>query len=159
MAVDIKTLRVGSHVEYKGKRGRILYVAPGGDFMNCGIHTTDDCGLPANYHISGFEQIHPIPITPELLTELGFEERRREYPYGEPDVWYIDSESAQIEKENNLVVPTIHVSSLGKAGYPDWWVIRVITGDKPMRSDSCTVRYLHEAESFLGLHNIELIEE
>lgn len=151
MAVDVKTLRIGSHISINGERVEVESLQ-GGDMVGC-ITSDNDWFATESW------RFEPIPITPSLLKELGFEERRREYKYGEPDVWYIDSESAQIEKENNLVVPTIHVSSLGKAGYADWWVIRVITSDKPMRSDNCTVRYLHEAESFLGLHNIELIEE
>lgn len=147
MAVDVKSLRIGSHILVNGKRERVRGL-------------DEDNGLivrfPAEYvNANGVE---PIPITPELLKELGFEERRMEYRYGKPDVWYIDSESAQIEKGNNLVVPTIHVSSLGKAGYSDWWEIKVVTGDKPMRAGNCTVRYLHEAESFLAFHNIELIK-
>ena len=148
MAVDVKTLRVGSHILVNGKRERIRGL-------------DEDNGLivrfPAEY--VNANEVEPIPITPDLLKELGFEEKRTEYLYGAPDVWYIDSESAQLEKKNNLVVPTITVFSLGKAGYPDWWVIKVITGEKPMRSDSCTVRHLHEAEAFLVLHNIELIKE
>lgn len=86
MAVDVKQLRIGSHVELKGKRGRILYVSPGGDFMNCGIHTTDDRGLSANYHVSGFEQIHPIPLTPALLKELGFKYTDK----GRIQSWWLD---------------------------------------------------------------------
>ena len=148
MAVDVKQLRVGSHILVNGKCERVRGL-------------DEDNGLiirfPAEYAMAN--EVEPIPITPALLKELGFEERRMEYRYGKPYVWYIDSESAQIEKENNLVIPTIHVSSLGKAGYADWWVIRVVITDKPMRVSDCTVRYLHEAEAFLGLHNIELIEE
>lgn len=148
MAVDVKSLRIGSHILANGMRERVRGL-------------DEDNGLiirfPAEY--VNANEVEPIPITPELLTELGFEERRTEYLYGAPDVWYIDSESAQLEKKNNLVVPTITVSSLWKVGYPDWWMIKVVTGDKPMRSDNCTVRYLHEAESFLGLHNVELIKE
>lgn len=146
--IDIKSLRIGSHILVDGKRERVLGL-------------DEDNGLiirfPAEY--VNANEVEPISITPDLLNELGFEERRTEYLYGAPDVWYIDSESAQLEKKNNLVVPTITVSSLGKAGYSDWWVIKVITGDKPMRSGNCTVRYLHEAEAFLALHGVELIKE
>lgn len=158
MAVDVKTLRIGSHINLCGKRQRITAIDALNGLIGIDAYKTDENGVkyPIGYKIEGVE---PISITPELLKELGFEERRREYLYGEPDVWYIDSESAQIEKGNNLVVPTIRVSSLGKAGYADWWEIKVVTGDKPMRSDNCIVRYLHEAESFLALHNIELIKE
>ena len=147
MAVDVKQLRVGSHILVNGKRERVRGL-------------DEDNGLiirfPAEYAMAN--EVEPIPITTELLKELGFEERRMEYRYGKPDVWYIDSESAQLEKKNNLVVPTITVSSLEKIGCADWWVIKLITGDKPMRSDNCTVCYLHEAEAFLSLYNIELIK-
>lgn len=152
MAVDVKTLRIGSHVQHHGKR-KMVY-SMGGDTVYLLPSIVSSVA-----HVAKTDEIEPIPITPGLLKELGFEEKRTEYLYGAPDVWYIDSESAQLEKENNLVVPTIHVSSLGKAGYTDWWVIKVITGDKPMRSDNCTVRYLHEAEAFLALHGVELIKE
>lgn len=162
MAVDIKTLRIGSHVLMDGVRAKVMrlntvkysetetfHILVRGISPDTGA--VGECGCFADDNA-----VQPIPITPDLLKELGFEERRREHLYGSPDVWYIDREAAQLEKENNLVVPTIHVSSLGKAGYPDWWVIKVVTGDKPMRSDNCTVRYLHEAETFLALHGIGL---
>ena len=149
--IDIKTLRIGSHISINGERVEVESLQ-GGDLVGC-ITPDNDWFATESW------RFEPISITFDLLKELGFEERRREYLYGAPDVWYIDSESAQLEKKNNLVVPTITVSSLGKAGYPDWWVIKVITGDKPMRSDSCTVRYLHEAEAFLALHGVELIKE
>lgn len=135
MAVDVKTLTIGSHVEYKGKRGRILYVSPGSDFMNCGIHTTDDCGLPANYHVSGFEQIQPIPITSALLKELGFEEDKTDI-FKRVGGYFI-----YFHQVNNL----------------RWGV--------SLEEENCTnygdtlCRYLHEAEAFLSLHNIELIKE
>lgn len=141
MAVDVKSLRVGSHVEYKGKRGRILYVAPGGDFMNCGIHTTDDCGLPANYHISGFEQIHPIPITPSLLKELGFvrkpnadKKRYFDFLWEREDVESDDTCWEHCEKDNFFL---LHSGAFGQLN----------------------VKYLHEAEAFLALHGVELIKE
>lgn len=153
MAVDIKTLRIGSHVLVNGKRVRVCGITQ----RKIGYHATGKPGEHLRY--ARLNEVEPIPITPDLLKELGLEERRTEYLYGAPDVWYIDSESAQLEKENKLVVPTITVSSLGKAGYPDWWMIKVVTGDKPMRSDNCTVRYLHEAEAFLALHGVELIKE
>lgn len=70
MAVDVKTLRIGSHVLADGKRIRI-----------CGI-TKRKVG----YHLMGKScerltyvracEVEPIPITPELLKELGFEYKR-----------------------------------------------------------------------------------
>lgn len=138
MAVDIKTLRIGSHVEFKGKRGCIFYISPGGDFMNCGIHTTNDCGLPADYHVSGFEQIRPIPITPALLEELEFVNtsctRRIVYTKGS------EYEDSWIEFRN----------------LKDRWEIFVSKDNWDGRT---VCRYLHEAEVFLALHGVELINE
>lgn len=148
MAVDVKTLTIGSHILVNGKRERVRGL-------------DEDNGLiirfPAEYVMAN--EAEAISITSALLKELGFEEKRTEYLYGAPDVWYIDSESARLEKKNNLVVPTITVSSLEKIGCADWWMIKVVIGDKPMRADNCTVRYLHEAEAFLALHGVELIKE
>lgn len=156
--IDIKTLHIGSHVEYDGRRAKILSLEPY-SYCNCVVLSTDEFGISTKYVIhDGLKDLQPIPITPELLKELRFEERRREYPYGEPDIWYVDPESAQIEKENNLVVPTI-VFLLGKSCYTDWWTIKVVAGNKPMRVSDCTIRYLHEAEAFLALHGVELIKE
>lgn len=101
----------------------------------------------------------PIAITAELLEELGFEERRREYQYGSPDVWYIDPEAAQSEKEHSLVVPKTTFIPLTKIGRPDLWTINVVVCDKPMRTGEYTCRYLHEAEAFLALHGVELIPD
>lgn len=148
MAVDVKSLRIDSHILVNGKRERVRGL-------------DEDNGLivrfPAEY--VNANEVEPIPITAELLKELGFEERRMEYRYGKPDVWYIDREAAQLEKEHDLVVSKTTFFPLENIGYADWWVIKVITGDKPMRSGNCTVRYLHEAEAFLALHGVELIKE
>lgn len=164
MAVDIKSLRIGSHILVNDVRATVerldTYKFPDGKKRPWGYFHGKVNG---EYRECGsfldVDNVEPISITPDLLKELGFEERRMEYKYGASDVWYIDREAAQLEKENKIIVPTIHISSLGKAGYADWWAIRVVTGDKPMRADNCTVRYLHEAEAFLSLHNIELIKE
>lgn len=73
MAVDVKTLRIGSHVLAGGKRIRI-----------CGI-TKRKVG----YHLMGKPcerltyvrdcEVEPIPITPDLLAELGFQYRDNTY--------------------------------------------------------------------------------
>lgn len=139
MAVDVKTLTIGSHVEYKGKRGRVLYVSPGGDFMNCGIHTTDDCGHSANYHVSGFEKIHPVPITPDLLKELGFEQDMR-FAYGKA-----------FKMERGEMWIGVSVMSKGFR--------RIEAMDETYNYGNCIIRYLHEAEAFLALHGVELIKE
>ncbi len=59
MAVDIKTLRIGSHVLVEGKRERVRGM-------------DEDNGLivrfPAEYVMAN--EVEPIPITPEILKEF-----------------------------------------------------------------------------------------
>lgn len=61
MAVDIKSLRIGSHILVNCKRERVRGL-------------DEDNGLivrfPAEYVLAS--EVEPIPITPELLKELGF---------------------------------------------------------------------------------------
>lgn len=68
MAVDIKTLRIGSHILVNDKRERVRGL-------------DEDNGLivrfPAEY--VNANEVEPIPITPELLAELGFQYRDNTY--------------------------------------------------------------------------------
>lgn len=63
--VDIKTLRIGSHILVNGKRERVRGL-------------DEDNGLivrfPAEYVLAS--EVEPIAITPELLKELGFKFRK-----------------------------------------------------------------------------------
>ena len=65
MAVDVKQLRIGSHILVNGKRERVRGL-------------DEDNGLiirfPAEYVLAS--EVEPILITPELLKELGFEWRK-----------------------------------------------------------------------------------
>lgn len=65
MGIDIKTLRIGSHILVNGKRERVRGL-------------DEDNGLiirfPAEYVLAS--EVEPIAITPELLKELGFEFRK-----------------------------------------------------------------------------------
>ena len=65
MAVDVKTLRIGSHVLVNGKRERVRGL-------------DEDNGLivrfPAEYVMAN--EVEPISITPDLLKELGFKYKR-----------------------------------------------------------------------------------
>ncbi len=81
--IDIKTLRIGSHVEYKGKIVRI-----------CSLKTNmanydEGKGKPRCYSCmkAYYKYLRPIPITPELLNELGFEYRDNTYW----EIWYLGS--------------------------------------------------------------------
>lgn len=78
MEIDIKTLHIGAHINVNGKRERVRGLDEDNGLM---------IRFPAEY--VNASEVEPIPITSALLEELGFEERRREYPYGSPDLWYI----------------------------------------------------------------------
>lgn len=66
MAVDIKTLRIGSHILVDGKRERVRGL-------------DEDNGLiirfPAEYVMAN--EVEPIGITPELLRSWGLSTRTR----------------------------------------------------------------------------------
>lgn len=68
MAVDVKQLRIGSHILVNGKRERVRGL-------------DEDNGLivrfPAEY--VNANEVEPILITPELLAELGFQYRDNTY--------------------------------------------------------------------------------
>lgn len=77
MAVDIKTLRIGSHVEHKDKRvcvDEIRTLRTDGESMRLLVSYN---GLI--YGNPSIDEVEPIPITPELLTELGFQYRDNTY--------------------------------------------------------------------------------
>lgn len=125
MAVDVKTLRIGSHILVDGKRERVRGL-------------DEDNGLiirfPAEYAMAN--EVEPIPITAELLVELGF---RKED--GFMRLW---------SKGDNG-----HFSYIEFSAIRDKWRLYPSGTD----GSQTVVRYLHEAELFLGLHNVELIKE
>lgn len=128
MAVDIKTLRIGSHILVNGKRERVRGL-------------DEDNGIivrfPAGYVMTN--EVEPIPITPALCEELRFintswSGRRIVYTNGNED------DDPWIEFKN----------------LKDRWELFVCNNGWQGQT---VVRYLHEAELFLGLHNVELIKE
>lgn len=125
MAVDVKQLRIGSHILVNGKRERVR----GLDEYNGLI-----VRFPAEY-VSANE-VEPIPITAELLVELGF---RKED--GFMRLW---------SKDDNG-----HFSYIEFSAIRDKWRLYQSGTD----GSNTVVRYLHEAEAFLVLHNVELIKE
>lgn len=75
MAVDIKQLRIGSHVDFNSRRVRIKAIVEDSVAFD---YTQDEKQLylsPNAYD----EFLSPIPITPELLAELGFQYRDNTY--------------------------------------------------------------------------------
>lgn len=144
MAVDIKTLRIGSHVLMNGVRAKVMrlntvkysdtetfHILVRGVSPDTG--SVGECGCFADD-----KAVQPIPITPELLKELGFVNtsctRRIVYTKGS------EYEDSWIDFKNLKDRWDIFVSK-------DNWDGRTV------------VRYLHEAEAFLALHGVELIKE
>lgn len=74
MAVDIKTLHIGSLVEYDGKRMVVASVS--NKLMNCeNLILIEPSTLTLYKNVNSYD-VEPISITPELLKELGFEHKR-----------------------------------------------------------------------------------
>ena len=67
---DIKSLRIGSHVMWNGKRRKVDAITE--DSIAFRIADTEQ----KMYDSATIESVEPIVITPELLTELGFENGR-----------------------------------------------------------------------------------
>ena len=72
MAIDIKELHVGSTIRIGGNMHRISAIDALNGQIGIDAYKTDAKGVkhPFGYKI---EEVEPIPITEELLTELGFE--------------------------------------------------------------------------------------
>lgn len=137
VGIDIKTLRVGSHVEYRGKRVKVEQVST--------IHPKDN---PISVLVShnnnpeayvSVEELNPIAITTDLLTELGFKrepnvDKKRYFDY----LW---------TRENDDTC----------------WLYREYDNFYLLQSNAfgqIHVKYLHEAEAFLCLTTkTELIKE
>lgn len=64
MAVDVKQLRIGSHISINGERVEVESLQ-GGDLV--GYITPDN-----DWSATESWRFEPIAITPEILTELGF---------------------------------------------------------------------------------------
>lgn len=135
MTIDIKTLHIGSHVEYKGKIVRI-----------CSLKTNmanydEGKGKPRCYSCmkAYYKYLQPIPITPDLLTELGF--------IREPNVGKMNFDYLWISKDENSDVCWLY-------GEKDNFFLL-----QSGAFGQIHVKYLHEAEAFLALHGVELVKE
>lgn len=128
MAVDIKTLRIGSHVEYDGKRMVVASVS--NKLMNCeNLILIEPSTLTLYKNVNSYD-VEPISITPELLKELGFEEDKTDIAK-RVGGYYI-----YFHQINNL----------------RWRVS--LEEENCTNYGNCIVRYLHEAEAFLALHGV-----
>lgn len=135
MSINVKNLTVGSHVEYEGKRMVVASVS--NKLMNCeNLILIDQSTLTLYKNVNGYG-VKPIPITSELLSELGFINtsctRRIVYTKGS------EYEDSWIEFRN----------------LKDRWEMFV---SKDNWDGRAVCLYLHEAEAFFSLYNVELIK-
>nr|DAQ74132.1 MAG TPA: hypothetical protein [Caudoviricetes sp.] len=135
--VDIKTLRIGSHVLMNGVRAKVMrlntvkysetetfHILVRGVSPDTGA--VGECGCFADD-----KAVQPIPITPALLEELGFN-KGMSSAIGF-DSWYCD----MMRIDNNVM-----------QAHP-WWFYNQVK-----------LRYLHELESlYYMLRRVELIKE
>ena len=138
MSVDIKSLRIGSHILVDGKRVRVMAIDALNRIIGINAYQTDDNGVkhPFGYEI---EEVEAIPIIPELLKELGFEFRK-----SAGGSWCIS------DKKGGYFYATVcSDSTCVVTHYPDFgFQSRVV----------CT--YLHELEAFAYLiSQTELISD
>lgn len=129
MSINVKNLTIGSHVSVDGKRVRVCGITK----RKIGCHPD---GRPdAHLRYARACTVDPIPLTTDLLEEIGFEK-------GNTDI---------VKRDNG------HYICFHKIRNDRWRV--------SLEDDNCTYhgstlcRYLHEAEAFLALHNIELIKD
>lgn len=133
MSVDIKSLRIGSHVMWNGKRRKVDAITEEGIAFR--IADTER----KMYDSATIESVEPIAITPELLKELGFEFRK-----SAGGSWCIS------DKKGGYFYATVcSDSTCIVTHYPDFgFQSRVV----------CT--YLHELEAFAYLiAQTELIQD
>lgn len=124
MSVDIKSLRIGSHVMWNGKRRKVDAITE--DSIAFRIADTEQ----KMYDSATIESVEPIAITPELLKELGFQFRK-----SAGGSWCIS------DKKGGYFYATVcSDSTCVVTHYPDFgFQSRVV----------CT--YLHELEAFAYL--------
>lgn len=128
--IDIKTLRIGSHILVNGKRERVRGL-------------DEDNGLivrfPAEY--VNANEVEPMPITFALLKKLGFENCSKKH-------WHTEDWEKRWGECQYLSFTKL---------YRGEWRVHYFDGAKDR--GQTVVRYLHEAEAFLVLHGVKLIKE
>ena len=130
MSINVRQLHVGAHVLVNGKRERVRGI-------------DEDNGLivrfPAEY-VSACD-VEPIAITPELLTELGFEN------------WselFVGKDKRYGKRINDKEVVFSPISD-------DCWKVGLLYGG--FDAGYCLCCCLHQAEAFLALYNVELLAD
>lgn len=149
--IDIKELRVGSHVSFRGKMECITTIDALNEKIGINAYKEDERGVKYAFGFS-LEQVEPIPITEELLEELGFVKVER-LVYQRPDKKYIDAESASMKRG-------MYECCAPKVTLTYWSEIWCVTATNGQGLSSKTfVRHLHELENFVYLVMKEDIEK
>lgn len=119
--VSIKELRIGNHVLWNGERVKVDEISIGGAVGLIRQDGSDWFGYDAF-------RLEPIPITEELLTELGFE---KEY----------DLHFDYVKKFENELSLFITLHSNG--------CMRIEVWDNTKHRGNMICHYLHELETFV----------
>lgn len=134
--IDVKTLRIGSHVCVGGKHVRICGITK----RKVGYHEN---GKPCGHlRYARLSDVEPILIASELLEKIGHRDN------GTYILWH---ECDQIYHSSSY---RLDFKKIGKSEY-----FKLKFRKKYGYGGTITCRYLHEAEAFLALHGVELIKE
>lgn len=137
MGLDIKTLRIGSSVLYKGERVEVWSIEKECGCYGITVHNKAKKYEDNMFHSSkdpyliqtGVKRLDPIPITEELLRELGFSDAHENITtytkkIGEHFIYLI-----KINGEETYDLSIIHNNGI--------------------RNVAMEVKYLHELEQFV----------
>lgn len=140
--IDIKTLRIGSHILVNGKRVCVCGIRRTPNLNNALTivqYTTKDIVVFGEVP-AGSNKVEPIPITPELLEELGFEWRK------DLSCW-----RKKVGKDY-----WIFANSMNEVG---WQFLLFPPYEKIRKRATLYADNLHEIEGQLTYYSVELIPE
>lgn len=137
--INIKSFRIGSHVSVDGKRVRVCGITR----RKIGYHHPDE-RPDAHLRYARIHDVEPIPLTTALLEELGFEWRKGS------DSWLRYENLSEDGCDWGIIA--------SEYGFDGWWQIMFRPRDSRLRNEVCC-KYLHQLESILALHGVELIKE
>lgn len=142
--MDIRELRIGSSVLFNDERVKVIGIA---DFKD--LYPTLDSGVAIQSQIAkngitfnvNPKDLSPIPITEELLKELGFE-----YTSGKRAKCFniIDNFEKSIGGLNRIKLVTGDIDDI-----EDCFDLRITTNEQDLYIEG--IRYLHELENFVYL--------
>lgn len=137
--IDIKSLRIGSHILVNGKRVCVCGIRRTPNLNNALTivqYTTKDIAVFGEVP-AGSNKVEPIPITPELLEELGFEWRESSSCWRKEvgdDVWLFVNGKEEQGFRFNLFPPY----------------------EKGVQEPILYAKHLHEIEGQLAYYGVEL---